>query len=39
MTSLNVKNKVVVITGGCGDIGAATAGKLAGGGAQVVLLD
>ncbi|MDQ3411366.1 MAG: SDR family oxidoreductase [Chloroflexota bacterium] len=30
---------MVVITGGCGDIGSATAAKLAGGGARVVLLD
>jgi NAD(P)-dependent dehydrogenase (short-subunit alcohol dehydrogenase family) len=32
-------NKVIAITGGCGDIGMATAGQLAKGGAKVVLLD
>ncbi len=39
MAGLNVNDKIIVITGGCGDIGAATAAKLAGGGAEVVLLD
>src|SRR5215469_8988497 len=34
-----LKDKVVVITGGCGDIGAATALKLAELGAKVVLFD
>ena len=37
--SRGLKNKVVVITGGCGDIGGATALKLAELGAQVVLFD
>jgi NAD(P)-dependent dehydrogenase (short-subunit alcohol dehydrogenase family) len=34
-----VKNKIIVITGGCGDIGAATSKRLAADGAKVVLLD
>jgi NAD(P)-dependent dehydrogenase (short-subunit alcohol dehydrogenase family) len=34
-----INNKVVVITGGCGDIGGATAKKLAALGAQVVIFD
>jgi NAD(P)-dependent dehydrogenase (short-subunit alcohol dehydrogenase family) len=37
--SRRLKNKVVVITGGCGDIGGATARKLALLGAKVVLFD
>ncbi len=34
-----VRDKVIVITGGCGDIGAATTLRLADAGARVVLLD
>jgi NAD(P)-dependent dehydrogenase (short-subunit alcohol dehydrogenase family) len=34
-----LKDKVVLITGGCGDIGGATAAKLAELGARVVILD
>lgn len=37
--SRGLKDKVVVITGGCGDIGGATASKLAELGAKVVLFD
>ena len=37
--SRGLNNKVVVITGGCGDIGGATALKLAELGAKVVLFD
>lgn len=37
--SRGLKDKVVVITGGCGDIGGATAKKLAGFGARVILFD
>jgi 3-oxoacyl-[acyl-carrier protein] reductase len=37
--SRGLKQKVIIITGGCGDIGGATAVKLAELGAQVVLFD
>jgi 3-oxoacyl-[acyl-carrier protein] reductase len=38
-TSRGLKNKVIIITGGCGDIGGATAMKLAELSAKVVLFD
>jgi NAD(P)-dependent dehydrogenase (short-subunit alcohol dehydrogenase family) len=37
--SRGINKKVLVITGGCGDIGGATARKLAALGAQVVIFD
>jgi len=37
--SRGLKDKIIVITGGCGDIGGATASKLAKLGAKVILFD